>query len=140
MRWTPTFMFGPAGDIEILTLRLPVGLWRHSGPTKGIWRATATGIPDVTFTHRKRVLLVPVRFYEDEWPAVRRLVEWGQGKNPFTWIPESDPLAQDQIGAVTVYLESPKIVEVVSPVPDATYPRVSSIVLGFRQIIIGSES
>lgn len=138
MRWTPTFMFGPAGDVETLALRLPVGLWRHSGPTKGIARATATGLPGVTFTHRKRVLIVPVRFYEDEWPAVRRLVEWGQGKNPFTWIPETDPYSN--VGAATVYLESPKIIEVVQPTPDPQFPRVSSIVLSFRQIVIGPES
>lgn len=138
MRWTPTFMFGPAGDIETLALRLPVGLWRHSGPTKGIARATATGLPGITFTHRKRVLIVPVRFYEDEWPAVRRLVEWGQGKNPFTWIPETDPYSP--VGAMTVYLESPKIIEVVSPTPDPQFPRVASIVMSFRQIVIGAES
>jgi hypothetical protein len=138
MRWTPTFMFGPAGDVETLALRLPVGLWRHGGPTKGIWRATATGIPGVTFTNRKRVLIVPVRFYEDEWPAVRRLVEWGQGKNPFVWIPESDPYST--AGAATVYLESPKIIEVVQPTPDPQFPRVSSIVMSFRQIVIGAES
>lgn len=140
MRWTPTFMFGPAGDVETLALRLPVALWQHGGPSMGISRTTATGLPGITFTNRKRTLIVPVRFFEDEWPAVRRLIEWGMSKNPFIWIPESDPYAQDQIAAATVYLDTPRAAELVTPIPNGNYPRVSTIALGFRQIIIGSES
>jgi hypothetical protein len=139
MRWTPTFIFGPAASLETLTLRLPVGLWLHGGPSKGIARATATGVPGVTFTNRKRTLTVPVRFFEDEWPAVRRLIEWGQTKATFIWIPESNPYAQDQIAQAVVTLDAPRVGDVVSPIPDASYPRVSSIDLTFRQIVTGQS-
>lgn len=140
MRWVPTFVFGPADALETLVLTLPVALWQHGAPSMGVHRMTATGIPDVSIIHRKQTLTVPIRFYEEEWPAVRRLVEWGMTKSPFLWIPESDPLAQDQIVSATVYLDSPRVADVVSPTPDANYPRVSSLALTFRQIVSGNES
>lgn len=135
MRWTPTFIFGPAGDEETLQLRLPVGLWIHGGPSKGIARKTSTGVPGITFTNRKRTLTVPVRFYESEWPAIRRLVEWGQTKAPFTWIPESNIYAQDQIVSTVVTLDSPRVGDVLSPEPDSGYPRVLILDLTFRQLV-----
>lgn len=140
MRWVPTFIFGPGDALETLALTLPVGLWQHGGPSMGTARRTGTGIPGVSIINRKRILTVPIRFYEEEWPAVRRLIEWGQGKRPFIWIPESDPFAQDQIVQATVYLDAPRVVDLVSPIPDANYPRVSSIALTFRQIVTGGES
>lgn len=140
MRWTPTFIFGPADDLETWNARLPVGLWLHGGPSTGVARATGTGIPGVSIINRKRTLVVPVRYFEDEWPPVRRLIEWGQSKASFIWIPESDPYAQDQIVQATVYLDAPRVGDIVSPTPDASYPRVSTIALTFRQIVTGSES
>lgn len=140
MRWTPTFVFGPAESLETLTLSLPVALWLHAGPSMGVARRTATGIPAVSIINRKRTLTVPIRFNEEEWPAVRRLIEWGQTKAPFIWIPDSDPFAQDQLVSATVYLDAPRVGDVIEPEPDSRYPRVSSIALTFRQIVIGSES
>ncbi len=140
VRWVPTFVFGPADALETLRLTLPVGLWAHGGQSMGTARSTATGIPDVSFINRKRLLTIPVRFTEEEWPAVRRLIEWGQTKSSFVWFPESDPYAQDQIVSATVYLEAPRVADIVSPVPDNSYPRVSSIALTFRQIVTGDES
>lgn len=140
LRWTPTFIFGPADALETWTARLPVGLWLHGGPSTGISRATATGIPGVSIINRKRTLTVPIRFYEDEWPLVRRLVEWGQSKASFLWIPESNPEWQDQIVSATVYLDAPGVTDIVTPIPDAAYPRVSSLALTLRQIVIGTES
>lgn len=140
MRWVPTFIFGPADSLETLALTLPVGLWRHGGPSVGTARITGTGIPAVSIINRKRTLTVPVRFYEQEWPAVRRLIEWGQTKAPFIWIPESDPYSQDQIVQATVRLDAPRVADIVTPIPDASYPRVSSIALTFRQIVLGTES
>ncbi len=139
MRWTPTFIFGPAGDEETLTLRLPVGLWQHGGQSKGVARIAGTGVPAVTFTNRKRILTVPVRLYEDEWPAVRRLVAWGQTKATFIWIPESNPHAQDQIVQAVVTLDAPRVGDIVSPEPDAGYPRALSLPLTFRQIVVGES-
>lgn len=140
MRWTPTFIFGPADALETWQASLPVALWQHGGDSRGQARITATGIPDVSIINRKRTLVVPVRFYEEEWPIVRRLVEWGMTKSPFIWIPESDFYAQDQIVQATVYLDSPRVADVVSPIPDANYPRVSSLALTLRQIVTGNES
>lgn len=140
MRWTPTFVFGPADALETWNARLPVGLWLHGGPSTGIARATGTGIPGVSMISRKRTLTVPVRFYEDEWPAVRRLIEWGMTKAPFTWFPESEFYAQDQLVSAVVYLDSPRVADIVSPLPDPSYPRVSTIALTLRQIAEGTES
>lgn len=128
MRWVPRFIFGPEGDQETLDLTLPVALWQHGGPSMGTARATATGIPAVSIINRKRTLVVPVRFYEAEWPGVRRLVEWGQTKAPFIWIPEPDYPEK------TVYLDAPGVNDLVVPTTDANYPRVSSLALTFRQI------
>lgn len=140
LRWTPTFIFGPEGDLETLELSLPVALWQHSAPSIGITRRTATGVPGVTFKNRQHHITVPIRFTEAEWPAVQRLIEWGQTKAPFLWIPDSDPFSADQLPEATVILAAPRIADVVSPEPDGEYPRVMSIPLTFRQINIGSES
>lgn len=137
MRWTPRFIFGPIGVEETWNARLPVGLWIHGGPSTGIARATATGIPGVSIINRKRTLTVPVRFFEEEWPIVRRLIEWGMTKSSFVWIP--DPNATDQIVSATVYLDAPRVADVVTPIPDAAYPRVSVIALTLRQIVTGSD-
>lgn len=140
LRWIPTFIFGPAEALETLALSLPVALWQHSVPTIGVTRKTATGLPGVTFKNRQHMITVPIRFTEAEWPAVQRLIEWGQTKAPFTWIPDSDPLGMDQLPSATVVLAAPRISDVVSPEPDGEYPRVMSVPLTFRQIVSGDES
>lgn len=140
LRWIPTFIFGPAEDLETLALSLPVALWQHSVPTIGVTRKTATGLPGVTFKNRQQMITVPIRFTESEWPAVQRLIEWGQTKAPFIWIPDSDPLGADQLPSATVILAAPRIADVVSPEPDGEYPRVMSVPLTFRQIVNGGES
>lgn len=141
LRWTPTFVYGPDAAPVTLALSLPVALWRHSSRSVGVMRRTATRIPGVTVSQRTQCLTVPLRFFESEWPAVRALIEWGQTKAPFTWIPDADPYSQDQLPVTaTVTLVSPKVGDPIAPEPDAIYPRVLSLALTFRQIEPGGES
>jgi len=141
LQWQSRFTFGPAEALEVLELDLPVGLWQHSSPTVGTARKTATGVPGVTFQSRQQILVVPVRYTENEAPAVRRLIEWGQTKAPFLWLP--DVADTTQLPELTVILASPRVGEVVAPEPDGEYPRVSVVRLGLRQWIpldLGDES
>lgn len=140
LRWTPTFIFGPDDDLETWEAQLPVGLWGHNVPTVGTRRKTATAIPGASLLHRQQLLTVPVRFFEDELPVMRRLLEWGQTKAPFIWVPESNPLAQDQIVEASVILVSPKVGEVVTPQRDGQYPRALVLPLTFRQLVLGTDS
>lgn len=140
LRWTPTFIFGPDDELETWAARLPVGLWAHNVPTVGTSRKTATGIPGASLDHRKQLITVPVRFFEDELPIMRRLLEWGWTKAPFIWVPESDPYAQDQIVEASVILHAPTVTDVVSPQRDGQYPRALVLPLTFRQLVLGGES
>lgn len=135
--WLSQFTFGPDDDLEVWLPRLPVGLWQHTVPTVGIARKTGTGLPGVTFNQRQQQLVVPVRFFEDEAPAVRRMIEWGQTKAPFLWWPDRNALGSEEF---TVILAAPRVADLVTFEPDGTYPRVSVVNLTFRQIIPGGES
>lgn len=136
-QWLSRFTFGPADDLEVWLPRLPVGLWQHAVPTVGTARKTATGLPGVTFGNRQHHLVVPVRFYEDELPVVRRLIEWGQMKATFLWWPDRNVPGSDEL---TVILAAPRVGELVTPEPDGSYPRVSFVNLTFRQFVAGGES
>jgi hypothetical protein len=140
LRWTPTFIFGPDDELETWEAQLPIALWAHNVPTIGTRRKTATGVPGASLSNRQQLLTVPVRFFEEELPSLRRLLEWGQTKAPFIWIPESDPYAQDQIVETTVILDSPRVGDAVAPLRDSQYPRAMVLPLTFRQLVLGGES
>lgn len=135
LQWLPRFTFGPADDLEVFEPALPVALWQHSVPTVGITRKTATGLPGVTFRQRQQLIVVPVRYYETEWPAMRRLIEWGQTKAPFLWLPDRDGSSE-----LTVILSAPRVADAITPEPDGEYLRVSVLRLTFRQLVTGNES
>lgn len=135
-QWLSRFTFGPDDDLEVWLPRLPLGLWQHAVPTVGTVRKTGTGLPGVTFGQRQQQLVVPVRFFEDELPVVRRLIEWGQTKAPFLWWPDRNVPGSDEL---TVILSAPRVGDLVSPEP-AAFPRVSFVNLTFRQLVAGSES
>lgn len=139
-RWIPKFIYGPADALVTLEFTLPVGVWLHSSKSGGVLRWTATGSPGATVQLRKQCLTMPLRFTEDEWPAVRALLEWGQTKAPFVWYPDSDPLNQDQMVSTIVVLEAPKVADPLAPQPDGKYPRMLSLSVTFRQIEEGTDS
>lgn len=132
IRWLPRFTFG----VTVWEPGLPLGQWNHSMPTKGIGRVTATGIPGVTFQNRQQLLIVPVRFYEAELSDFRALLEWGQSKAPFLWLPD---VTQSDL-ETQVILAAPRVGEIVTPEPDGAYPRVLVQSLTFRQLVLGEES
>lgn len=138
LQWQSRFTFGPADDLEVWEPLLPVGLWQHSVPTVGVTRKTGTGVPGVTFGQRQQLLVVPVLFYESEWPQMRRLIEWGQTKAPFLWLPDlALPLL---IPEATVILSAPRVADAITPEPHGEYPRVSSVRLTLRQLAAGEDS
>lgn len=134
-QWLSRFTFGEGPEVWLP--RLPVGLWQHSVPTVGVRRKTATGLPGVTFGQRQHQLVVPVRFYEDEAPVVRRLIEWGQSKATFLWWPDRSVIGSEEL---TVILAAPRVADLVTFEPDGQYPRVSVVNLTFRQLVAGGES
>lgn len=137
-QWQSRFTFGPAGELEVWEPLLPVGLWQHSVPTIGTTRKTATSVPGVTFGQRQQLLVLPVRYYETEWGPMRRLIEWGQTKAPFLWLPDiATPLL---VPEVEVILSAPRVADAITPEPDGEYLRVSVLRLTLRQLGAGSES
>lgn len=135
MRWVPTFLYGVALDQQ-LVLRLGVGLWSNAVPSDGGARYTAVGTPGNWILWQKHLLTVPLRFYEEEWPGVRALIEWGQSKASFLWIPETNQelMYVGQPTEFLVTLEAPRVTDVVAPVPDGAYPRLLGLNITLRQL------
>lgn len=135
MRWVPVFHYGATFELT-LALTLGVGIWDDAVSSGGGMRETADGVPGAWLTWRKQLLTVPLRFFESEWPGVRALIEWGQTKAPFIWVPESntDLMTYGLITSALVTLESPSVHDTIAPIIDPNYARVLSLPLVFRQI------
>lgn len=129
-RWVPRFVWTEGAETIDESLLLPVGLWRHAGPpVVGGDIESDAGQPASFVVRRTRTLSIPIRFYESEWPTVRRLVQFAQGDVSFAWHP--DP---DDVRVYDLYLESPAVGEDIAPEPDGVYPRAMSITITVRQV------
>lgn len=124
LRWAPRFDIGPEGDTENVILPYPVQVWLHGGRTVGVSRRTATGVPYASITQRRHTLAMTLQFQESDWPAVRRMLVWGQSGAPFVWHP-NDIEGLNQIeDEVSVYLDAPRIQDSFRPERDAQVPWV----------------
>lgn len=127
IRWTPRFLW----DDDLVndeTLELPVGQWRHQPKAIGGDIESDAGYPASFVVRRDHCLYVPVRFFEDEWPTLRRLIAHGQGGGVIYWYPDVD-----EVTSYEVYLEAPALGDPVEPLPDGEYPAALSLVLTFRK-------
>lgn len=125
--WRSIFIYGSSGTAQ-LECSLPVGVWSPTVSTEGVQRLTATGVAGRNRTGRRDILMVPIRFYEIEWPYVEALIIWGQTKAPFEWQPDADD-AQ----VFDVILDSPQVGRGYAPTRDGAFPRMLTILLGLRR-------
>lgn len=76
----------------------------------------ASGIPAAWETRKDRTLLIPLRFEESQWPAVRAFLEWAQLGGTFQFYPDN------ALGTNYVcYLLSPTIDQELRPERDPAY-------------------
>lgn len=129
MLWRPSFAHG----LGTLELSLPVGLWRHAVSSVGSRRHAAAGTPAASRTKRRDVLMVPLRFYEAEWPDVLEMLAWGQTKAPMTWTLSADE-ESGELASAEVWLDSPRVGDTYAPEPDPDYPRVLVLEVALRRI------
>jgi hypothetical protein len=116
IRWTPRLVW-EENDVQ---MALPVGVWDYTFPTVGGEIQSDAGFPASYTVRKDRCLSVPFRFYEEEWPTIRALVEYAQQSDaPFLWYPDGD---EDDY--FEVYLEAPALGDDVKPLPDGDYPAV----------------
>lgn len=90
----------------------PARPWIPGTQGVGAGRAeSAAGVPSVWVTRRDRLLSVPLRFTESEWPSVRAWLVWAMdGGGSFAFYPD-----QNEATSYTVYLVSPSIADEVAP-------------------------
>lgn len=127
LRWRPRFVYGAAG---VTLLSLPVRPWDFLENIVG-GEAESGGNALAAFVIRRdQQLSVPLRFYENEWPAVRTLIEYGQTGQPLQWYP-----AADETDIVfDVYLDGPEVGSQYDSRPDPEYPRAVSLTLVLRRV------
>lgn len=125
MRWTPRFEYAAVN----LLLTLPVALWSHQLKQIGGETESDAAFPASFIVRRDYQLAIPIRFHEDEWPAVRALVEYGQTGGVITWTPDTD--SEDSFD---VYLDGPAIGEDIAPTVDAAYPRAMLLGIVVRRV------
>lgn len=128
MKWIPRFLWDD-GSPRDETLSLPIGLFRRSNPIEGGDIESDAGHPASYVVRRTYCVTIPIRYYEEEWPIVRSLIEHGQGGGEIMWFPD-----ESQPEFFVVYLESPALGEEVRPAPDGEYPQTLSILLTLRKI------
>lgn len=120
MRWRPRFVF----DDQDFTLELPVAPWELEENVVGGSAESAARIVAAFTVRRDYALIIPLRFYEAEWPLIRRLIEYGQTGAPLAWYP-----AFDEVTSYEIYLDSPEVGREYETPPDGTYPRALSLAI-----------
>lgn len=126
---TPRFVWNDGVVIHDETFALPVARWASSFPTIGGEIESDAGHPASYVVRRPRLLVVPVRYLEEEWPTIRALIEYGQTGGTFMWYPSAD----NEDESYEVILDAPALGDDVSPDIDRQYPRASSIALTLRR-------
>lgn len=93
------------------TMALPQGEWDFESRGTGGHDVSAGGVPVAYEIRRDHVLHLTLRFPEQEWPDVERLVRHLQRDGSATFYPDQ----ADEGTSHTVYGESPKMGEEIRP-------------------------
>lgn len=114
----PRFVF----DTEDFTLELPVGPWDFEENTIGGSAESGAKVIAAFTVRRDLALIIPLRFYESEWPLVRALIEFGVTGQPIVWYPDAEEPTNYEI-----YLDNPSAGDDFEGTPDGIYPRALSL-------------
>lgn len=117
----PRFVFGT----EDFTLELPVAPWDFEENTIGGSAESGAKVITAFTVRRDLTLIIPLRFYESEWPLVRALIEFGVTGQPIDWYPDYT----DTLTVYEVYLDNPAAGDDFEGTPDGVYPRALSLAI-----------
>lgn len=126
----PRFVYGTTGNEVDVSLQLPCRPWGRRSPTVGGSRVAAAGVPGAYVVRRDHVLLLPLRFYESEWPDVDALVTWGQLGESLLWYPDANVVGVSS----EVWLHSPAAGDDYSPSRMSSYQPVLELTLELRSV------
>lgn len=125
LTFRPLFTWGETGR---LLLTLPIRPARPVEGSVGGHDFSAAGVPAGHTVRDRSDLVLPLRFFEDEWPAVRGMIRALQIGALAYWAPEADKEATTW----AFYLVSPVAGEEFQPVRDPAYPSVYSMDIQIR--------
>lgn len=106
------FVYNDGAGVDFFML-LPARQWLPASKGHGESDTSASGIPAHFEVRRDARLHLPLRFFESEWPSVRRLVEHGQRSGSATWYPDMDVSGT----SFTVYVDEPAMGDEIIPRP-----------------------
>lgn len=129
MNWTPAFVYTDGDEVDV-SLALPIGLWRHRDRSIGGEIESDAAYPAAYTVTTDYLLVLPLRFFEAEWPTVRALIEFGQTGGVIRWY----PAAEDEETFFDVYLEDPAIGTDFQAIPDPAYPRALALPITVRRV------
>ena len=127
--WRSRFIFGTVLDLTDWETTLPVRPWLHPTDTVGGSRTAASGTPAAYVVRTDFNLIITLRLYETELPAVAALIAWGQAAEPFLWYPDADQAANHE-----VYLEEPKPGGTWQEMRLGEYQRVMEVQITLRRV------
>lgn len=123
--WLPRFVYAATDT----TLSLPVRPWDFLENVVGGEAEAASNVRAAFVVRRDQQLALPLRFFEEEWPLVRALIEYGQTGLPIEWFPD----ASDTAVSFDIYLDAPEVGDQFTAEPDGEYPQALYLTLVVRQ-------
>ncbi len=126
----PKFTYGVGGSIITYQFKLPQRAWTQGEATIGGRRVAAGGVGASHIVRADELLVVPLRFYESEWPNLVSLVAWGQTEELFTFEPDTLTVP---LTTFSVYLHTPAAGTRMQPTRSGLYPKVLEFTIELRR-------
>ena len=124
----PRWVYNDGSAVDY-TMSLPQRAWNFGKRQFGGSDLSASGVPSAFWIRQDNLLFITIRFPVAEWDDVERLVRHGQLGGTLNFRPDqADAGTQHQ-----VYIDEPKINDVIRPQRDAENQRTFELELTLRR-------
>lgn len=127
MRWRPRFTWD--GGAGVLELALPVAEWREREQSVGGALEAGSGTIAGYVVRRDRILELPLRIGEGEWPGVLAMLRAAQAGAVLTYFPDADDVGT----SIACTLLAPLADGQAQPEPEGEYQRVARLPISLRR-------
>ena len=121
-RW----VYNDGGAVDF-TMALPQRTWDFGKRRVGGSDVSAAGVPAAFVIREENLLFITIRFPVSEWGNVERFVRHGQGGGTLTFYPNASGTNH------TVYIDEPKMNEIIRPRRDGNDQRTFELDLTLRR-------
>jgi hypothetical protein len=128
--WRSRFIAGLSG-VDTWTAALPLRPWDRNVPTVGGDKISAAGVPASYIVRKDHNLIIAVRFFESEWPALERVIDWGQRAEIIEWVPD---FFNTPGTSFETYLDGPKAGTPIRPTRSTEYVRAHELSIELRKV------